>query len=163
MKTPPSAAFSFWMGVGRGTSTDGMAIARALIEHCAEKRRLGALTMFSTHYHELTALEGKVEGSRTTLKGDERGRQAPLYAQGYRGPGRRELRHRVAKLAGVRESLIRSAKKYLEELESGSFREEALAASANEDTQLSLTDLRERKLIDKLKILELEKMTPWRR
>ena len=148
--------------VGRGTSTyDGMAIARALIEHCAEKRRLGALTMFSTHYHELTALEGKVEGLKNySLRAMKEGGKLRFMRRVIEGPADESYGIEVAKLAGVRESLIRSAKKYLEELESGSFREEAFAASANEDTQLSLTDLRERKLIDKLKILELEKMTP---
>ncbi len=148
--------------VGRGTSTyDGMAIARALIEHCAEKRRLGALTMFSTHYHELTALEGKVEGLKNySLRAIKEGGKLRFMRRVIEGPADESYGIEVAKLAGVRESLIRSAKKYLEELESGSFREEAFAVSANEDTQLSLTDIRERKLIDKLKILELEKMTP---
>ena len=49
--------------IGRGTSTyDGMAIARAVLEYCADKRRLGAKTLFATHYHELTALEGRSPG-----------------------------------------------------------------------------------------------------
>ena len=43
---------------------DGMAIARAVLEYCADKRRLGAKTLFSTHYHELTDLEGSVPGVR---------------------------------------------------------------------------------------------------
>ena len=51
--------------IGRGTSTyDGMAIARAILEYCADKRRLGARTMFATHYHELSELEGELEGIR---------------------------------------------------------------------------------------------------
>ena len=49
--------------IGRGTSTyDGMAIARAVLEHCADRRRLGAKTLFATHYHELTVLEGQIAG-----------------------------------------------------------------------------------------------------
>ena len=49
--------------IGRGTSTyDGMAIARAVLEYCADRKKLGAKTMFATHYHELAALEGSVEG-----------------------------------------------------------------------------------------------------
>jgi DNA mismatch repair protein MutS len=49
--------------IGRGTSTyDGMAIARAVLEYCADKRKLGAMALFSTHYHELTALENETPG-----------------------------------------------------------------------------------------------------
>ena len=63
--------------IGRGTSTyDGMAIARAVLEYCADKKRLGAKTLFATHYHELTALEGAMTGVKNyniaaKKKGDE--------------------------------------------------------------------------------------------
>ena len=51
--------------IGRGTSTyDGMAIARAVLEYCADPRKLGAKTMFATHYHELSAREGTIPGVR---------------------------------------------------------------------------------------------------
>ena len=51
--------------IGRGTSTyDGMSIARAVLEHCADKKKLGAKTLFATHYHELSALEGAIPGVR---------------------------------------------------------------------------------------------------
>ena len=51
--------------IGRGTSTyDGMSIARAVVEYVADKKTLGAKTLFATHYHELTVLEEEVEGVR---------------------------------------------------------------------------------------------------
>ena len=80
--------------IGRGTSTyDGMAIARAVLEYCADRRRLGAKTMFATHYHELTALEGRVDGVRNYCNHRAQagqGRDLPP-ADSPRG-GRRELR-----------------------------------------------------------------------
>lgn len=148
--------------VGRGTSTyDGMAIARALIEYCAEKRKLGAFTMFSTHYHELTALEGRVEGLKNfSLRAMKEGGKLRFMRRVIEGPADESYGIEVAKLAGVRDSLIKSAKKYLEELESGSLAESLPQPSAENEAQLSFTAINERKLIDKLKILELEKITP---
>ena len=58
--------------IGRGTSTfDGMAIARAVVEYCADKRKLGAKTMFATHYHELSALEGELSGVKLQHHGEK--------------------------------------------------------------------------------------------
>ena len=63
LKSATSKSLIILDEIGRGTSTyDGMAIARAVLEHCADKRKLGAKSLFSTHYHELTALENETPG-----------------------------------------------------------------------------------------------------
>ena len=63
LKNATHKSFIIMDEIGRGTSTyDGMAIAKAVVEYCADKKKLGARTMFATHYHELTALEDELPG-----------------------------------------------------------------------------------------------------
>ena len=82
--------------IGRGTSTyDGMAIARAVLEHCADKKRLGAKTLFATHYHELTVLEGQIPGVKNYNIAAKKKRDDILFLRKIvRGERRPELWHR---------------------------------------------------------------------
>ena len=82
--------------IGRGTSTyDGMAIARAVLEYCADKKRLGAKTLFATHYHELTALEGHIPGVKNyNIAAKKKGDDVIFLRKIVRGGRRPELRHR---------------------------------------------------------------------
>ena len=104
--------------IGRGTSTyDGLAIAWAVVDYlCAEGRR--ARTMFATHYHELTALEGVLPGlvNLSTLVDDTEGRVVYLHKISKGAMGRSYGIH-VAKMAGLPESLIRDADEKLAALE----------------------------------------------
>ncbi len=81
--------------IGRGTSTyDGMAIARSVLEYCADKRRLGCKTLFATHYHELTVLEGEIPGVKNYNIAAKKREDAGFSCGNCPGRGRPELRHR---------------------------------------------------------------------
>lgn len=146
--------------IGRGTSTyDGMAIARAVLEHCADKRRLGAKTMFATHYHELTALAGELSGVRNyNITAKKQGGTLIFLRKIVAGAADDSYGIEVAKLAGLPESIITKAKSYLRELESGSA---APASPApQEDDQLSLTDVGGSQIAEELRTLDLNTITP---
>ena len=89
--------------IGRGTSTyDGMAIARAVIEHCTDRRKVGAKTLFSTHYHELTVLESEIPAVKTTTSPRKSGAGTlSSCAKSCRGGGTRATASKLAGLAGT--------------------------------------------------------------
>jgi len=127
--------------IGRGTSTyDGMAIARAVLEHCADRRRLGARTMFATHYHELSALEGSLPGVvNYNITAKKQGGKLIFLRKIVRGSADDSYGIEVAMLAGVPESVISRAKAYLKELEAAGAGLNVEKAAP--DAQVSLTDL----------------------
>ena len=98
--------------IGRGTSTfDGMAIARAVLEYCADKRRLGAKTMFATHYHELSALEGELSGVKNyNITAKKQGGTLVFLRKIVRGAADDSYGIEVAKLAGLPDAIITKAK-----------------------------------------------------
>ena len=129
--------------IGRGTSTyDGMAIARAVLEYCADKRRLGAKTMFATHYHELSALEGEVAGVRNyNITAKKQGGTLVFLRKIVRGAADDSYGIEVAKLAGVPESVIGKAKGYLKELNEGGAAAISHSMPKEKQGQLSLSDI----------------------
>ena len=145
--------------IGRGTSTyDGMAIARAVLEYCADKRRLGAKTMFATHYHELSALEGEVSGVRNyNITAKKQGGTLVFLRKIVRGAADDSYGIEVAKLAGLPEPVIRKAKEYLRELETDG--PAAPAAEAGED-QISFSDLGADEVRRALLAVDLNTLTP---
>ncbi len=104
--------------IGRGTSTyDGMAIARAIIEYTASSK-LGAKTLFATHYHELTALEGSLEGViNYHIAAKKKNDDITFLRKIVRGAADDSYGIEVAKLAGVPSSVIKRAKEVLLEIE----------------------------------------------
>ncbi|MCR5846800.1 MAG: DNA mismatch repair protein MutS [Lachnospiraceae bacterium] len=104
--------------IGRGTSTlDGLSIAWAVIEHIANPRLLGAKTLFATHYHELTELEGKVNNvNNYCIAVKEEGDNIIFLRKIIRGGADRSYGIQVAKLAGVPEMVIERAKSILDQL-----------------------------------------------
>lgn len=104
--------------IGRGTSTfDGLSIAWAVIEHIADKRLLGAKTLFATHYHELTELEGTMEGvNNYCIAVKEKGDNIVFLRKIVKGGADKSYGIQVAKLAGVPASVIERAKELVEEL-----------------------------------------------
>jgi len=167
--------------IGRGTSTfDGLSIAWAVVEHISNTRLLGAKTLFATHYHELTELEGIVSGvNNYCIAVKEQGDDIVFLRKIVKGGADKSYGIQVAKLAGVPDSVIGRAKELVEELVSTDLttktREIAeISAGSNtnirkpvpkpdevELTQLTFFDtVREDDIINEIKELELGNMTP---
>lgn len=108
--------------IGRGTSTfDGMAIARAVIEYVSDKKCIGAKTLFATHYHELTELEGKLDGVKNyNIAVKKHGFDITFLRKIIRGSADDSYGIEVARLAGIPDSVTLRAKEILEGLESDS-------------------------------------------
>ncbi|MCD7927914.1 MAG: DNA mismatch repair protein MutS, partial [Oscillospiraceae bacterium] len=104
--------------IGRGTSTyDGMAIARAVLEYCADRERLGCKTLFATHYHELTALEGQLPGVKNyNISAKKREKDIVFLRKIVPGGAQASYGIEVAQLAGVPEQVIHRARAILQEL-----------------------------------------------
>lgn len=164
--------------IGRGTSTfDGLSIAWAVVEHISNTRLLGAKTLFATHYHELTELEGLMSGvTNYCIAVKEQGDDIVFLRKIVKGGADKSYGIQVAKLAGVPDSVINRAKELVEQLVDSDLaartREiaEGSAPAGHkpvpkpddvEMSQLTLFDtVREDDIIEELKNLELGNMTP---
>ena len=105
--------------IGRGTSTyDGLSIAWAVAEYIADKEKIGCKTLFATHYHELTALEEKVEGIKNySVAVKEKGEDVIFLRKIIEGGTDESYGIHVAKLAGVPKTVVKRANKILSSLE----------------------------------------------
>jgi DNA mismatch repair protein MutS len=148
--------------IGRGTSTyDGMSVARAVLEHCADKRRLGAKTMFATHYHELTALEDEIDGVKNySISAKKRGDDVVFLRKIVPGGADDSYGIEVAGLAGVPDSVIKRAKVVLKTLESGDTPRLERAAAKPVSEQLSLSDIGGNEIASTLNSTDLNTLTP---
>ena len=148
--------------IGRGTSTyDGMAIARAVLEYCADPRRLGAKTMFATHYHELTALEQTLPGVRNyNITAKKQGGTLLFLRKIVAGAADDSYGIEVAKLAGVPDAIITKAKTYLRELESGATELAAPAHAVQDAAQMTLGDAAGDEIAEQLRSIDLNTITP---
>ncbi|MDD3252298.1 MAG: DNA mismatch repair protein MutS [Lachnospiraceae bacterium] len=165
--------------IGRGTSTfDGLSIAWAVVEHISNTKLLGAKTLFATHYHELTELEGIMSGvTNYCIAVKEQGDDIVFLRKIVKGGADKSYGIQVAKLAGVPDSVISRAKELVEELSDTDLTTKAreiaeISSNINnrkpvpkpdeiELSQLTLFDaVREDDIIEELKALELGNMTP---
>ena len=146
--------------IGRGTSTyDGMSIARAVVEHCADKKRLGAKTLFATHYHELTVLEGQLPGVKNyNIAAKKRKDDVIFLRKIVRGGADQSYGIEVAKLAGVPDRVIKRAREVLEELERQDARPAAMPAGPSE--QVSLGELGGQTVLRKLRMTDVNILSP---
>lgn len=146
--------------IGRGTSTyDGMAIARAVLEYCADKRRLGAKTMFATHYHELSALEGAVDGVKNySIGAKKQGGNLVFLRRIMPGAIDDSYGIEVAKLAGVPDGVISKAKTYLRELETNKAKPES--AEKSDSGQISIMDAGTDEVGRILRRTDVDSLTP---
>ena len=113
--------------IGRGTSTyDGLSIAWAVVEHISNPKLLGAKTLFATHYHELTELEGKLNNvNNYCVAVKEKGDDIVFLRKIVKGGADKSYGIQVAKLAGVPDSVIARAKEIVEELSANDITEVA--------------------------------------
>ena len=150
--------------IGRGTSTyDGMAIARAVLEHCADRRRLGVKTLFATHYHELTVLEGQISGVKNyNIAAKKKKGEVIFLRKIVRGGADQSYGIEVAKLAGVPDRVVRRAREILEELENGSAPAGADVpiGPSSHDEQISLGDLGGQTVLNKLRMTDVNILSP---
>ncbi len=147
--------------IGRGTSTfDGMAVARAVLEHCTDKRKLGAKTLFSTHYHELTAMASALPGIKNyNISAKKRGGDIIFLRKIVPGGADDSYGIEVASLAGIPDSVVRRAKTVLAMLEEGRGERTTTAAPAADD-QISLMDMSGGEIAERLRLTELNTLTP---
>ena len=150
--------------IGRGTSTyDGMSIARAVLEHCADRRRLGAKTLFATHYHELTVLEGQIAGVKNyNIAAKKKKGEVIFLRKIVRGGADQSYGIEVAKLAGVPDRVVRRAREILEELENGSapVGADVPIGPSSHDEQISLGDLGGQTVLNKLRMTDVNILSP---
>lgn len=146
--------------IGRGTSTyDGMSIARAVVEYVADKKKLGAKTVFATHYHELTSLEGIVSGIKNyNIAVRKRGDDITFLRRIVRGGADESYGIEVAKLSGIPETVINRAKQVLAQLESE--KTEIVMQPIAEQSQLPLETSAALELLNELKIIDVNTLTP---
>ena len=161
--------------IGRGTSTfDGMSIAWAVVEYVSNPKTLGAKTLFATHYHELTELEGSLPGvNNYCIAVKEQGDEIVFLRKIVRGGADKSYGIQVAKLAGVPEPVISRAKVLVEELSAADItvRARQIAESSApasvprpddvDMNQMSLFEtVRDDDILEEIKSLELGNMTP---
>ena len=150
--------------VGRGTSTfDGMSIARAIIEYTTS-RKIGAKTLFATHYHELTSMEGEIEGVvNYNIAAKKRGDNITFLRKIVKGSTDDSYGIEVAKLAGLPNEVIRRAKEVLATVEQTS---KALSTSnattvEKDDTLISFDDCINEQVIEELKAVDINTLSPY--
>ena len=150
--------------IGRGTSTyDGMSIARAVLEYVADRKKLGAKTLFATHYHELTELEQKLEGVKnynTAVK--KRGEDITFLRRIVRGGADGSYGVDVAALAGIPHSVVVRARAILKELETDMPQKRTVAVINEEpqDTQVSFSSGINEQIIEEIKNIDINTLTP---
>ena len=146
--------------IGRGTSTfDGMSIARAVLEYCADRKLLGAKTLFATHYHELTELEDSLPGTvNYNIAIKTRGEDIIFLRKIIPGGADRSYGIEVAKLAGLPDKVVQRAKKILKELEDENGVQ--YTAPRREAEQVSLDAIGEGEVLDMLRRCQPDTLTP---
>ncbi|WP_394920793.1 DNA mismatch repair protein MutS [uncultured Robinsoniella sp.] len=164
--------------IGRGTSTfDGLSIAWAVVEHISNPKLLGAKTLFATHYHELTELEGKLSSvNNYCIAVKEKGDDIVFLRKIVKGGADKSYGIQVAKLAGVPETVIERAKQLVEELSDADITAKAREIQAETGTktkvktkkydqvdleQMSLFDtVSDQDILQELKEMDISTLTP---
>ena len=153
--------------IGRGTSTyDGMSIARAVAEYTASVK-LGAKTLFATHYHELTTLEDEIDGVvNYNIAAKKRGESITFLRKIVRGPTDDSYGIDVARLAGVPQPVIKRAREILKELEETGSQSQFTAASVKNAAPatgvqtMSFEDMAKEEVVEMLKSTDINTLTP---
>ncbi len=143
--------------VGRGTATyDGMSIAWAVLEYISQK--IKCKTLFSTHYHEITTLEGKLEGVKNYRVSVKEFNNSVIFLRKIvRGSADRSFGIEVASLSGIYDEIIKRAKNILSQLEKNSVKFE-IKSSDEAPKQLTLEN--KNNIINQIKNIEINKVSP---
>lgn len=155
--------------IGRGTSTfDGLSIAWAVVEYICDKSKVGARTLFATHYHELSELEGHLEGIKNyciTVK--EHGEDVLFMRKIVRGGADKSFGVHVARLAGIPHPVIVRAHEIQARLEVSDINQNTIGQNilgedptARQNEQLDLFDYRKMEIIQELQELDVMALTP---
>ena len=160
LKNATNRSLIIYDEIGRGTSTfDGMSIACAVLEYTAGNK-IGAKTLFATHYHELTDLEGKVEGVKNYyISAKKKDNDVIFLRKIVRGAADDSYGIEVANLAGVPKEVIRRAKKELARLLEENARPVEVKKK-QENEVISLEDIAKEEAIRKIKNLDIDSLTP---
>ena len=164
--------------IGRGTSTfDGLSIAWAVVEHISNTKLIGAKTLFATHYHELTELEGKLSGiNNYCIAVKEKGDDIVFLRKIIKGGADKSYGIQVAKLAGLPDTVIERAKEIVNELVNNDITDIVRNLSVDTNTkknnkkvhldevdltQMSLFDtISDDDIIDELRNVDIGNLTP---
>ena len=150
--------------VGRGTSTfDGMSIARAIVEYTNSKK-IGAKTLFATHYHELTTMEDELEGVvNYNIAAKKRGDNITFLRKIVRGSTDDSYGIEVAKLAGIPNEVIKRAREVLASVErtAKAIGESNVQQKDVDDTLISIDDFVNEQVIEELKAVDINTLSPY--
>jgi len=146
--------------IGRGTSTfDGMSIAKAVLEYVADRRKLGAKTLFATHYHELTEMENEIKGVKNyNIAVKKRGDDIIFLRRIVRGGADDSYGIEVAKLSGIPNSVIERAKAILKQTETEGIVTYKTAVAP--ELQISMESQGAMDLLRELQIIDVNTLTP---
>ncbi|MBR6510371.1 MAG: DNA mismatch repair protein MutS [Clostridia bacterium] len=146
--------------IGRGTSTfDGMSIAKAVLEYVNDKKKLGAKTLFATHYHELTAMEDEFDGVKNyNVAVKKRGDDITFLRRIVKGAADDSYGIEVAKLSGIPESVITRAKAILKEVENEGI--VTYKTFSETDMQLPLEMQNATSVLKELQAIDVNTLTP---
>ena len=155
--------------IGRGTSTfDGLSIAWSVIEYISDSEKVGSRTLFATHYHELSELEGKIAGIKNyCIAIKEKGEDIIFLRKIIRGGADGSYGIQVARLAGVPQPVIDRAKELLKELEDADISKHRIRRrKVPLDGQVKLfyansnDDKAGKEVLDDLKTIDISEITP---
>lgn len=149
--------------IGRGTSTfDGLSIAWAVVEYLVQKKTVGAKSLFATHYHELTELEGKIDGVQNyciTVK--EKGDDIIFLRKIAKGGADKSYGIQVAKIAGVPQYVIERAKEILDDLSDADITKKAKKVQMpKEPLQLNFFEEPKNELKERIEKININQLTP---
>ncbi|MEG1043610.1 MAG: DNA mismatch repair protein MutS [Oscillospiraceae bacterium] len=148
--------------IGRGTSTfDGMSIARAVLEYISDRRKLGAKTLFATHYHELTDLEQQLDNVKNYNIAVKKNKDDIIFLRKIVPGGTDDsFGIEVSKLAGIPDWIIKRAFSILKELENNSAQPVKFTQNIKQENQISFENTIEKGIIADLKSIPINDITP---
>lgn len=146
--------------IGRGTSTyDGLSIAWSVVEYLSQNNHISAKTLFATHYHELTELEGKFDGVKNyCISVKQSGDDIIFLRKIIRGGASRSYGIEVAKLAGIPEQVIRRAKEILSQLEEHDINNNITSIESSSKEKVYIKE--KSPIVEELKVLDVMNMSP---